>query len=261
VSTYDRGSGPPVIVIPGMQGRWEWIRPGLNALASRCRTLSYTLAGDFGSGWKLDPARGFDNYIRQLDDVFARTGLKRAAVCGISYGGAIALRYAACRPERVAALILVSAPAPGWRPNPIQSAYLAQPWRRAPKFVLTSPQRIWPEVLTALGSVPSGLAFLARHGLRVAAAPMIPGLVAARILEQQALDFSGDCAAVRAPTLIVSGEPGLDRIVPVESTRAFREMISGAKHVTIERTGHLGPVTRPSVWANTIADFVCSHGT
>ena len=24
---YDQGSGPPVIVVPGVQGRWEWMRP------------------------------------------------------------------------------------------------------------------------------------------------------------------------------------------------------------------------------------------
>ena len=261
VSIYDQGSGPPLIVIPGMQGRWEWVRPGLDALRSRCRTISYTLAGDFGSGWRLNPALGFDNYIRQLDALFARTRLTRAAICGISYGGAIALRYAACRPERVAALILESSPAPGWRPNPVQSAYLARPWRRAPKFVITSPQRIWPEILTARGSIPSGLAFLARHGLRVAAAPMIPGLVAARIVEQQSTDFRGDCAGVRAPTLVVTGEPGLDRIVPVESTRRFLDLIPGSAYVMIERTGHLAPVTRPTVWANTLADFVCEESS
>ena len=62
---------------------------------------------------RFDPELAFDNYIRQLDSVFERTGLERAALCGVSYGGFIALRYAALRPERVSRLILVSAPAPG----------------------------------------------------------------------------------------------------------------------------------------------------
>ena len=72
-------------------------------------------------------------------------------------------------------------------------------------------------------------------------------------------NFRGDCAAVRAPTLIVTGEPDLDRIVPVESTRRFLEMIPGSAYVMIERTGHLAPVTLPYAWANTLADFVAAH--
>ena len=112
---FDAGHGSPLIVIPGVQGRWEWMRPALRELQKRCRTISYTLCGDAWSG--VDPALGFDNYVRQLDDVFRRTGLDKAALCGVSYGGWIALRYAAIHPERVTSLILVSSPAPGWIPN------------------------------------------------------------------------------------------------------------------------------------------------
>ena len=105
---FDRGSGPPLIVIPGVQGRWEWMRPALDALQSRCRTISYSLSGELGSDSRLDPELGFDNYVRQLDAVFERTGLARAALCGVSYGGFVGVRYAALRPDRVSALVLVS---------------------------------------------------------------------------------------------------------------------------------------------------------
>lgn len=245
-----------MILVPGVQGRWEWFRPALEVLSERCRAVSYSLAGDFGSGCALDPALGFDNYLRQLDAIFERSELTRAALCGVSYGGLIALRYAATRPERVAALVLASSPAPGWRPNEAQRSYIAHPWVMAPKFVVTSPMRIWPEVVSARGSEPAALAFLARYGVRVTAAPMIPGLMAARIVEQQGIDFSGDCAAVRARTLVVSGEPALDRIVPVESTRRYEDLIAGARYVQIPRTGHLGLVTRPREWATVVGSFI-----
>ena len=42
----DAGSGPPVIVIPGVQGRWEWMAPALHALQQHCRVVSYSLCGD-----------------------------------------------------------------------------------------------------------------------------------------------------------------------------------------------------------------------
>lgn len=255
---YDQGSGPPIIVIPGVQGRSEWFAPTFDALKSSCRTISFTLAGDLGSGRKLDPTLGFENYLQQVDEVFARSGLDRAAVCGISFGGLIAVRYAALRPERVSALVIASSPGPGWKPDTVQAAYIANPWRKALAFIATSPGRIWPEVRDACGPA-GGLKCLARHGVRAAISPMTPSLMAARIVESQAIDFSLDCAAVQAPTLVISGEPHLDRVVPVESTRKYAEMIPGASYVMLKNTGHLGMVTRPAEWSALVTKFVIEH--
>ena len=71
----DVGSGPPVVLIPGIQGRWEWMWPAVDALERHCRVLSISLAGDPGSGCGLDPARGFDNYVDQIETVMSRAGL------------------------------------------------------------------------------------------------------------------------------------------------------------------------------------------
>ena len=85
--------------------------------------------------------------------------------------------------------------------------------------------------------------------------PMIPGLMAHRILEQQSIDFAPDCARIQAPTMIVTGEPGLDRIVPVESTMRYLDMIPGACHARIPRTGHLGLVTKPELFGGVVGRF------
>ena len=58
---FDLGHGPPVVVVPGLQGRWEWAKPALTELARTCRTISYTLSGDIGSGSTLQPELGFEN--------------------------------------------------------------------------------------------------------------------------------------------------------------------------------------------------------
>lgn len=253
---FDQGSGPPLIVVPGAQGRWEWMAPALRELQKECRTVSYTLCGDLGSEQRFDPALGFDNYIRQLDAVFDRTGLERAALCGVSYGGLVALRYAALRPGRVSSLILVSAPAPGWVPSERQRRYISRPWRSAPAFVVTAPRRLWPEIQAAYDTWPERLKFAVRHAARVLAAPMIPPVMAARVTLQQALDFAPDCAAIKAPTLIVTGEDGLDRVVPVEVTRRYRALIPGAHYARIERSGHIGMLTRPARFADIVSRFV-----
>lgn len=253
---FDRGSGPPLVVIPGVQGRWEWMAPALDALAARCRTISYSLCGDFGSGRTLDAARGFDNYLRQLDDVLDDRGLERAAICGVSYGGLIALRYAATRPGRVSALVLSSAPAPGWVPTEQQQRWVKRPWMSAPAFVLTSPGRLLPEIRRALPDWRRRTAFTLRHVLRVAAAPMKPPLMASRVTWTQKMDFRPDCDRVTAPTLVTTGEEGLDRVVPVPITRRYCALIAGARYELIERTGHIGLLTRADRFAEVVGEFV-----
>jgi pimeloyl-ACP methyl ester carboxylesterase len=253
---FDRGSGPPLVIVPGVQGRWEWMRPALRELQKHVRTITYSLSGDVGSALRSKPTDGFDTYIRQLDGVFENCRLERAALCGVSYGGFIALRYAAQHPERVSALILTSAPAPGWVPNAQQQRYIARPWQSFPRFLVTAPERLWPEIQAGLETWRSRLAFTVSHAARVLAAPATPSLMAGRVTLQQQLDFEPDCARVVAPTLVITGEAGLDRIVPVEVTRRYETLIPGTRHVTLEHTGHLGMLMQPARFAEIVNEFV-----
>ena len=258
-SIFDQGSGPPVVVVPGLHGRWEWARPALRRLASGCRAISYSLCGDFGSGRQVRRELGFENYVDQLDGIFDAAGLPRAVLCGVSFGGFVALRYAATRPDRVSALILASAPGPGWRPNPQQAAWITRPWRSVPGFVLTSPLRLWPEVSATFPAMRRRVGFLARQGIRCVTAPMIPSLMAARIREAAHLDFCADCRHLSMPTLVLTGEEDLDRVVPVGSTRAYTTLIPRAEYRTLARTGHLGVLTQPSAFAEAVCGFAHAH--
>jgi len=255
-SVFDHGAGKPLLVVPGLQGRWEWMKPALRQLSQHCRVISYSLSGDLGSGRRAKASLGFESYIRQLDEVLDSAGVTRAVVCGISFGGFVALRYAAERPTRVGGLILASAPAPGWRPTSQQARWIAKPWLSAPVFVATSPFRLWPEVRAALPTPAARLQFFARQGLRAARAPMIPSLMARRILEAQQVDFRQDCARVEVPTLVLSGEDELDRVVPVKSTRTYASLIRRAEYRVLPQTGHIGVLTQPARFAETVSGFV-----
>src|SRR5882762_4396322 len=73
---FDEGTGPPIVVIPGVQGRWEWMRPALRALSAHGRVISYSLAA----------AKTFDDLIAQVDGVLDRCGAPVAAICGAGGG-------------------------------------------------------------------------------------------------------------------------------------------------------------------------------
>ena len=42
----DQGSGPPIVLSPGLQGRWEWMRPAVDALAKHYRVITFSLCDE-----------------------------------------------------------------------------------------------------------------------------------------------------------------------------------------------------------------------
>ena len=251
----DRGAGTPLVLIPGIQGRWEWMAPAVNALASRVRVLTGSLPGDTGATHTIDPALGFDSHTAWLDALLDRAGVARAALCGVSFGGWIALHYAAARPERVTSLTLASTPAPDWRPGCRVEWYLRAPRLLSPVFALTSPVRLYPEVAIAFPHVVDRARFAAGHLYRVTRHAMSPVRMAQRMRLAATVDFLADCRRVRAPVQVITGAAGLDRVVAVESTRAYLDAIPEARYHEIERTGHIGLVTRPERFAGVVAAF------
>jgi pimeloyl-ACP methyl ester carboxylesterase len=253
---FDQGSGPTIVVVPGVQGRWEWMAPGLEALAAFGRVVSVSLCGEPGSGCALPPGATFDAHVAQLDSLLDRAGVEAAAVCGVSFGGWVALRYAARRPDRVVALVLVSAPGPRFRPDRRQARYLRAPWLTMPLFVAGTRRRLVPEIRAALPDRRERWRFTCAQLARIARAPMAPALMARRVRLALAEDFLADCTRVTAPTLVVTGEPDLDRVIPAASTREYLEAIPGARAAVVPRTGHIGIVTRPAAWASVVGGFV-----
>jgi pimeloyl-ACP methyl ester carboxylesterase len=80
--------------------------------------------------------------------------------------------------------------------------------------------------------------------------------MAERIKLRDEVDLSADCERIAAPTLVITGEPGLDRVVPVDSTRRYAEVIRGARYAMLERTGHLGLVTRADRFSHIVCEFI-----
>jgi pimeloyl-ACP methyl ester carboxylesterase len=253
---FDKGSGPTVVVVQPLQGRWQWTRRFLEALSRRCRVITYTLAGDFGSDRPMDSAQGFDLFVRQLEDVIDRAGVERAALCGISFGGTVAIRYASLHPERVSHLIVASSPGPGWRANPRQARYVSRPLLTLPVFALTALVRLHAEVAAALPRPGERLAFAMRSAVALLRYPPLPPLMARRVRLMQTLDLTEDCRRISAPALIVTGHPSLDRVVPVESTRRYLLYIPNSRYEMMENSGHSGSLTQPDQLAGIVGTFV-----
>jgi 3-oxoadipate enol-lactonase/4-carboxymuconolactone decarboxylase len=251
----DRGGGTPVVLIPGIQGRWEWMKPTIDALAQRCRVITFSLADEPSTGARFDESRGFWCYVEQVREALDAAGVPRAAICGVSYGGLIAAAFASRYPERAASLILVSALPPSWRPDRRIRFYARAPRALTPVFLLAS-LRLYREIAAASGGAVRGAVVGLCHAWRALTHLFSPPLMVRRVAFLDSVDFAAELTRITQPTLVITGEPSLDRIVPVPHTiREYAAFWPHARFATLERTGHLGLITRPDAFAQLVVSF------
>lgn len=255
MNIIDRGSGTPVVLIPGIQGRWEWMIPAVDALAKRCRVVTFSLCDEPSSGFASDPERGIDNYLDQLDQVFERTGLTDAVVVGVSYSGPVAMEFTVRHPERVRGLILVSALPPDWQPDARAQFYLRAPLLFSPIFFIDAPMRAFREVRAALPRLGPRARFSALQLGRAARYFLSPTRMATRIGWLGRFRFS-DPSTIHKPVMVITGEPGLDRVVAPALTHRYVDAIDNARHAVIPRTGHLCLLTKPDEFTNLVCRFL-----
>lgn len=256
MNIVDRGTGTPVIVIPGVQGRWEWMKPGIDALSREVRVITFSLADEPSARAAFDEAAGFSNYVEQVRHVLDASGLDRAAICGISFGGLIAAAFAVRYPSRVSSLTLVSALPPSWRPDSRASRYLRHPWLLTPAFCLGS-LGLYGEIAAANDTWWSGVTAACGAGLNVLSHMFHPGRMARRVHLLSSIGrIDAELSRVKVPTMIVTGEESLERVVPPRVTREYLAIWPHARVETLARTGHLGLITRPREFAALITRFV-----
>jgi len=236
---------PTLVLVPGIQGRWEYMRRTVDQLSAYFDVLTFSLRGNT-----------LDDYARQVSRALDERHIDRAVVCGVSFGGLVALRFAASSPKRTIALVLASTPAPQLDLRPRHRLYARLPWILGPLFLVETPWRLREEISSAIPDWRSRWAFnfAALRTFLTAPLPLSSMAARARLIER--LDARDDCRRITAPTLVVNGEPQLDHVVSAERSSEYLSLIGGARGAVLERTGHLGTVTRPDAFAAVVRDFV-----
>jgi pimeloyl-ACP methyl ester carboxylesterase len=257
-TVVDRGAGVPLVIVPGVQGRWEYMRPTVDALAEHFRVITFSLCRERSRRRSLDPREDFDPFIDQVEAALNDRGLPSAIICGVSFGGLIALRFAARHPGRTTKLVLVSTPGPGWRLKRRHELYARLPWIFGPVFLAETPWRLRHELRAALPEAPARRAFRRAQLRTVIEAPVSLARLAARARLIGRMDAAGECRRITAPTLVVTGESALDHVVSADGSSAYGNLIAGARAVVLEGTGHLGAVTRPQAFARLLRTFAGS---
>jgi len=235
----------PLVLIPGIQGRWEYMRRTVDALSAHFQVVTFSLRG-----------HTIDDYVGQVSRALDDGKIDRAIICGVSFGGLVALRFAATARDRTTALILVSTPAPTWRLKPRHRLYARLPFVLGPLFMVETPWRLRAELSAALPDRRARWAFKleAVRTFMTTGLPLTGMAARAQLIER--LDPRGDCDRVTTPTLVVTGEPHLDHVVSATESAEYVRLIRGAQGAVLERTGHMGTMTRPDAFAALVHEFV-----
>lgn len=120
---WEGGDGPPLVLLHGFggDGLLTWSRQ-VEALLPHRRLIIPDLLW-FGDSFALAAEPSLELQARTLWELLDRLGLGfgRTELCGISYGGFVALRMQQARPDNVAALVLVDSPGPVFGPEDVRA--------------------------------------------------------------------------------------------------------------------------------------------
>ncbi len=249
------GSGPPLLLIPGLGATRVVFDPIMRLLTPRFTVAVYDQRGVGASDLTAGPyttAQLGDDAAAVLDGL----AVDRAAVLGASFGGMVAQQLAVRHPQRVGSLLL-AATGPGRshlvrQPEPAASAALLgtgertaeAAYRRAcnvlysPRFQDEHPEFIEEQVR--------------ERRLRPVAARAFQAQLAA----SRSHDAWDELPSITAATLVLHG--GGDQVMPVENARVLADRIPGAAITVFDGAGHLFFHEEPEASAAGITAFAGS---
>ena len=50
----EKGTGDPLVLIPGLQGRWEYVQPAVDALSKMFHVITFSLADEPAAGFAFE---------------------------------------------------------------------------------------------------------------------------------------------------------------------------------------------------------------
>jgi len=236
------GKGPPLVKAANWLNHQEldWTNPlyrhNYAFLASERTLWRYDARGNGLSDW--DPHElSFEAFVQDLAAVFDATGLKRAPLFAASQGCAVAVAYAARRPERVSALVFLGGFAQGReRRTSIRDRDQAQALQAMMRTSWEDQNLSFHEYLAGLrapNATPNEKRLICEHMRQATSAENMARIRAA----VDAIDVTTLLPEIRAPTLVLHGRG--DRQQPLEQGRLLAAGIPSAQLVVLETDSHV----------------------
>jgi class 3 adenylate cyclase len=254
------GQGPPDLVLTiGSLGSIDiaWEEPGtalfFRMLSSFSRLILFDRLGSGNSDPRpLAPLPPWESYAEELGAVLDEVGSERTAIMAHLDAGPMALFFAATRPERTSALVLVNTTAK-WV---AAEDYLIGVPREVAEALLNQIDQLWGTEALAAMQVPSRAGderFLRWYAkvLRTVSSPRASQAFLRAALE---IDARSMLPLVQAPTLILHRRDF--QVVPIEHARYLAEHIPRAKLVELPGADALLVWETPEFVLDLVEDFL-----
>jgi len=240
------GEGPPLVLIPGLAGGYGLLGPLARLLASRFRVISYQLRGE-DDCFALRQRFDLNDLVTDLAEFIDWHRLESPLVMGVSFGGVLALEFAARYPHRLQQLIVQGAGGryeDGLLPR-VAKAVLS-------RFPLPSDNPFINQFFNLLfgGKQKPGplFAFVTQQCWQTDQSVMAHRL---RLLE--GYDLGRRVERIRVPSLVVAGER--DLLVSEKSLDQLERGLSRGEVCRLTDCGHLAFVTHPERVAAEVERF------
>jgi pimeloyl-ACP methyl ester carboxylesterase len=224
------GEGSPVVLVnPGALDCRIW-EPQWRAFSRAHRVLRYDPRG-WGKSWKAESSF---SHCRDLEALLDRTGIARAHLVGSSFGGSLALDFAAAFSDRVASAVLVGAGGPqNGFPFPADLARSFAPIGAAMKEDFARGIDVWLETDSRMPRAPELRALVRANALDNASYWKIP-LSWAETLKPPVSERLGE---VDVPILLVVGE--YEHSYTRQIAETLERGLPRARRVVAQGAGHL----------------------
>jgi pimeloyl-ACP methyl ester carboxylesterase len=234
IRVMEAGEGTPLVYLHG--GGGLRLSRTHELLSRRNRVIAFEMPG-FGESPENVRSQSVREMALTMAAAIAALGVEKFNLMGTSFGGRVALWLASLRPEQVRALVLEAPAALGLIAG-------KPPWEYTPAE-LASYLFAHPERIDTLPPVNPTAQSKVRDLLRRLMVPPRDAELEARMRE------------IATPTLVMFGT--LDRMVPPDRGRLYKELLPNCHLVFIYDAGHLANIERPEAVAAVTEDFL-EHG-
>lgn len=241
---------PALVLVHGFPFGLEMWRPQLEMLSSRFRVIAYDVRG-FGGSECGDGQYTLEFFVDDLVGLLDHLNIEKAAVCGLSMGGYIALRAYERNPEYFSALILADTRAEAdsneaklKRAAAIRAVKADGPARYAEGFIKS----------VFAGETLSKRADLVESAKQLIASNSAQGIAGALLAMASRNDLTHVLGLIGVPVLILVGES--DSLTPPELARALQEKIPNATLEVVPQAGHLSSLENPAAFNSSVAAFL-----
>jgi proline iminopeptidase len=259
----DAGAEIPIIAVnggPGLSHAYMMQNDLWQRVAAHRLVILYDQRGT-GASKRVESnaPQSMNAQVADLDAIRNALALDRVAVLGDSYGGMIAMAYAAAHPEHVARLILSDSAAPSWKslvhllpqvfPDREQQG-AAEAKKLAADPAAAAQSGFVNHMRMCFYSTDLRDAYLAHMG----DLGFVPAVGAAVQKATENLDLTSKLPGFKFPTLVITGRYDMN-VAPLTAWRMARA-IPGAQLVFFEKSGHLPAYEEPDKYLKVLDGFL-----